>query len=237
MNTLKINIFSCYFGLPSSKSTSKSTSLPPGPVKTRQDRLHQSTRVRVTPAAHQIPSHNGRDDRDATGLEQESGLLEIHSCGHPSLQPGSGATEDQPIEATVEEADEENSTLNAALSLLPPPTHVSITTGRYLSSCVNHRDCPDPRLPEFAVIGRSNVGKSSIINMLTGLKQLALVSKEPGMQSGCTRGPGSTWCLESVEWLSVRNVAVYGVAVSKVDPGFALASLGIRWAEAAYVIT
>lgn len=40
--------------------------------------------------------------------------------------------------------------------------------------------CPPAVLPEFAVIGRSNVGKSSLINMLTGQKALALVSKTPG---------------------------------------------------------
>ena len=40
--------------------------------------------------------------------------------------------------------------------------------------------CPPARLPEFAVIGRSNVGKSSLINLLTGQKALALVSKTPG---------------------------------------------------------
>lgn len=40
--------------------------------------------------------------------------------------------------------------------------------------------CPPPRYPEFAVIGRSNVGKSSLINMLTSRKDLALVSKQPG---------------------------------------------------------
>lgn len=44
--------------------------------------------------------------------------------------------------------------------------------------------CPPARLPEFAVIGRSNVGKSSIINLLTGQKALALVSKTPGALGG-----------------------------------------------------
>jgi hypothetical protein len=53
-------------------------------------------------------------------------------------------------------------------------------TSRQAQSCVSISDCPAPRFPEFAVIGRSNVGKSSIINMLTGRKDLALVSKQPG---------------------------------------------------------
>ncbi len=40
--------------------------------------------------------------------------------------------------------------------------------------------CPDSELPEFAFIGRSNVGKSSLINMICQKKNLALVSQTPG---------------------------------------------------------
>ncbi len=40
--------------------------------------------------------------------------------------------------------------------------------------------CPDSNLPEYAFIGRSNVGKSSLINMLTGRKKLAKTSSTPG---------------------------------------------------------
>ncbi len=41
-------------------------------------------------------------------------------------------------------------------------------------------DCPPPDRPEYAFIGRSNVGKSSLINMLTGRNKLAKVSGRPG---------------------------------------------------------
>jgi GTP-binding protein len=40
--------------------------------------------------------------------------------------------------------------------------------------------CPKTELPEYAFIGRSNVGKSSLINMLTGKKKLAMTSSTPG---------------------------------------------------------
>lgn len=40
--------------------------------------------------------------------------------------------------------------------------------------------CPPPTMPEFAFIGRSNVGKSSLINMLTGMRKLAKTSSTPG---------------------------------------------------------
>ncbi len=42
------------------------------------------------------------------------------------------------------------------------------------------RKCPDTRCHEYAFIGRSNVGKSSLINMLTGRKNLAMTSSTPG---------------------------------------------------------
>lgn len=63
---------------------------------------------------------------------------------------------------------------------LPPATHTRVTSSEYLRSSVKTSDCPPPKLPEFAVIGRSNVGKSSLINMITNTKRLAHVSKEPG---------------------------------------------------------
>ncbi len=40
--------------------------------------------------------------------------------------------------------------------------------------------CPESDIPEYAFIGRSNVGKSSLINMLTGRKKLAKISSTPG---------------------------------------------------------
>lgn len=47
-------------------------------------------------------------------------------------------------------------------------------------SNTDFRKCPPPTIPEYAFIGRSNVGKSSLINMLTGNQKLAKVSGKPG---------------------------------------------------------
>lgn len=55
-----------------------------------------------------------------------------------------------------------------------------IKQARFLTSNTDVAKCPAPDLPEYAFIGRSNVGKSSLINMLTGLKNLAKVSEKPG---------------------------------------------------------
>jgi GTP-binding protein len=50
----------------------------------------------------------------------------------------------------------------------------------FLISNTDHNKCPEPNKPEFAFIGRSNVGKSSLINMLTGNSKLAKTSGRPG---------------------------------------------------------
>src|SRR3982751_6493654 len=56
--------------------------------------------------------------------------------------------------------------------------HISSAT--FHSSAPDLDSCPDESLPEFAFIGRSNVGKSSLLNMLAGKEALARVSPTPG---------------------------------------------------------
>lgn len=55
-----------------------------------------------------------------------------------------------------------------------------IKTATFLKSSPKVELCPDSDLPEYAFIGRSNVGKSSLINMITGFKTLAKTSGTPG---------------------------------------------------------
>lgn len=57
---------------------------------------------------------------------------------------------------------------------------MSIVEARYLISSARVDQCPPPDRPEYAFIGRSNVGKSSLINLLTGQKNLAKTSATPG---------------------------------------------------------
>ncbi|GIL71045.1 hypothetical protein Vretimale_4113 [Volvox reticuliferus] len=64
---------------------------------------------------------------------------------------------------------------------LPPPLNSSIRKAEFIKSSTQIDDCPPDKLPEFALIGRSNVGKSSLINTLTRNDKLAKISKEPGM--------------------------------------------------------
>ena len=57
---------------------------------------------------------------------------------------------------------------------------VVITKAVYIASAVRRDQYPEQRHPEVAFIGRSNVGKSSLINSLTRIRQLARVSSKPG---------------------------------------------------------
>lgn len=57
---------------------------------------------------------------------------------------------------------------------------MKIQSAKFKTSAVTFDRCLAPDLPEFAFIGRSNVGKSSLINLLTNKEGLARVSKTPG---------------------------------------------------------
>ena len=57
---------------------------------------------------------------------------------------------------------------------------MKIAEAKFVASCSSVADKPKLSLPEFAFIGRSNVGKSSLINFLTGRKGLAHTSAKPG---------------------------------------------------------
>jgi GTP-binding protein len=76
-----------------------------------------------------------------------------------------------------EEEDEEGYT---ELQLAKQAKAATIKSVKFISSVVRHQDCPQTKLPEVAFIGRSNVGKSSLVNMLTNRKNVAKVSKNPG---------------------------------------------------------
>lgn len=57
---------------------------------------------------------------------------------------------------------------------------MEIISAEFVISNSDYTKCPNSQLPEYAFIGRSNVGKSSLINMLTNKKNLAKTSSKPG---------------------------------------------------------
>ena len=63
---------------------------------------------------------------------------------------------------------------------MPRNDHMKINTAEFIISNSEVSKCPLERIPEYAFIGRSNVGKSSLINMLTNHKNLAKTSGRPG---------------------------------------------------------
>ncbi|ESW09161.1 hypothetical protein PHAVU_009G105600 [Phaseolus vulgaris] len=112
--------------------------------------------------------------------------------------PKSTITTSEPVTVTNPSATE----LSLEKLFVPPETTVSLDTARVLNgsnillskyandalitqaefvkSSVKTEDCPSDGLPEFALVGRSNVGKSSLLNSLVRRKKLALTSKKPG---------------------------------------------------------
>lgn len=59
---------------------------------------------------------------------------------------------------------------------------VDVVNAEFVKSSVKTEDCPSDGKPEFALVGRSNVGKSSLLNSLVRRKRLALTSKKPGTE-------------------------------------------------------
>ena len=58
---------------------------------------------------------------------------------------------------------------------------MEIKSANFVISNTDVKKCPDPDRHEYAFIGRSNVGKSSLINMLTNYSKLAKTSSSPGL--------------------------------------------------------
>ncbi|KAL0042512.1 hypothetical protein WJX79_001978 [Trebouxia sp. C0005] len=109
-------------------------------------------------------------------VRSASGLSATAAVSSPqrsrSLQNEDGLEWDEPeLESEVEPE---------RVLVLPPPSHSRVKTADFFKSSTAVSQCPPAKYPEFAVIGRSNVGKSSLINMLTGKKALAQISKTPG---------------------------------------------------------
>jgi len=71
-----------------------------------------------------------------------------------------------------------------ALGITAKLVRVKITSAEFVAAATRPTEIPKPHYPEVALAGRSNVGKSTLINKLTSRKKLARTSQTPG----CTRG-------------------------------------------------
>ncbi|GJN08573.1 hypothetical protein PR202_ga26511 [Eleusine coracana subsp. coracana] len=87
------------------------------------------------------------------------------------LPPGVERDADVPAEAVIP---------GSNIVVGPYAGDAKVKGAEFVKSSASARDCPKDDRPEFAVLGRSNVGKSSLINALTRRKEAALTSKKPG---------------------------------------------------------
>ncbi len=72
---------------------------------------------------------------------------------------------------------------------------MKITSAEFITSNTDYKKCPAPDKAEFAFIGRSNVGKSSLINMLVNKKGLAKTSAAPGKTQTINHFKINNWYL------------------------------------------
>lgn len=89
---------------------------------------------------------------------------------------------------------------------------MEIKEAKYIISSPSVDKCPQPDRPEYAFIGRSNVGKSSLINMICNKKELAKISSSPG----------KTQLINHFEIISGKNSSWY--LVDLPGYGFAIVS-------------
>ncbi len=98
-----------------------------------------------------------------------------------------------------------------------------IKEAKYIISSPDVKDCPQSGLPEYAFIGRSNVGKSSLINMLCHNPKLAKTSQKPG----------KTLLINHFEVVSRQPSALSSQTWYLVDlPGYGYAQAGQKQREA-----
>jgi GTP-binding protein len=94
-----------------------------------------------------------------------------------------------------------------------------IKSAKYIISSPDHEKCPLPDRPEYAFIGRSNVGKSSLINMLCNNEKLAKTSSAPGKTQLLNH-----FLVESANEPSTRRDSWYLVDL----PGYGFAKVSLR---------
>lgn len=86
-----------------------------------------------------------------------------------------------------------------------------VLVAEHIGSGRAHEQWPKPTLPEYAFIGRSNVGKSSLINMLCGIRKLARVSNTPGRTRNVEHFRVEGTLTSSAPWL-LADLPGYGYA-------------------------
>ena len=94
-----------------------------------------------------------------------------------------------------------------------------VTHAEFILSNTEVAKCPKDQFPEYAFIGRSNVGKSSLINTLCGRKNLAKTSGRPGKTQLINHFKiNKKWFLVDLPWLWVcENIKNYEKSISRAN--------------------
>lgn len=124
----------------------------------------------------------------------------------------------------------------SGMQLPDPRSNTDVRVARFVQSSATLTQLPNPKHKEIAVVGRSNVGKSSLVNLLTGSSKLAHTSKTPGkiLFQGCnhsTQATGLTtghtaaymlclqMCFANVQGLGVSCVLTASACLLQGTPG------------------
>ncbi|KAL8522006.1 hypothetical protein ACS0TY_012239 [Phlomoides rotata] len=127
----------------------------------------------ASPLSHFSTLTSAANPAPPPSQEQESLQLSLESL---FLPPGTDVSSlrNAPLSARILKGS------NIVLSKKYAAEGVEVANPEFVKSSVTTEDCPSDGLPEFALVGRSNVGKSSLLNSLVRRKRLALTSKKPG---------------------------------------------------------
>ncbi|KAM1166124.1 hypothetical protein ACFX2G_025896 [Malus domestica] len=146
--------------------TSFLSPLPSPPIKTRPSTL--SFRTLLSNPTH--PSQNPNPKRNVLALKATANSTILDKSilfMSPGVDPAEEVTENMVLPGS-----------NIVLG--PYAGDAKIKEVEFVKSSARAKDCPKHDRPEFAILGRSNVGKSSLINSLVRKKDVALTSKKPG---------------------------------------------------------
>jgi ribosome biogenesis GTP-binding protein YsxC/EngB len=159
----------------------------------RIDRYHRSVtrfinKKRTSASAQKLPqSRNGYSNRINSSNSNSNRMSMMYSDvakGARVVRASDDTERDDVIidggfDDVIDEEEDDEFGLTE-LELAKQAKAATIKQAEFISSVVRVEDCPKTKLPEVAFIGRSNVGKSSLVNMLTNRKSVAKVSKNPG---------------------------------------------------------
>ncbi|TVU35209.1 hypothetical protein EJB05_17087, partial [Eragrostis curvula] len=157
-------------------STHSSISILLGPSRLAH-RLSLSTRASALShlAAPQSVEHSDSEEPhpgDQSDSEAPHGELQVQLPLDRLFLPPGASGRKRPVSARV---------LKGSNIVLGPYARgdAQVVNADFVKSSVRPEDCPRDGLPEFALVGRSNVGKSSLLNSIVRRKRLALTSKKP----------------------------------------------------------